>query len=149
MVRHCPYHSSSKLYEDYYGQQVGHGLPVFVGGRTYRGHGLGNILAGIGRAVVPLLKKGGKVLLKEGAKTGIKVAQDVLSGQKFGTSIKQRANQAGKRLFNQAVEHASGYEFGPKRIKHAKAAKKNQKAIQKRRKTKKKMEKATMNDIFG
>ena len=100
-----PYQSCPRLYEDYYVNQVGHGLPVFVGGggRRYRGHGFGSLLAGIGRAVVPLLKKGGKALLKEGARTGLRVAQDVMSGPRLGSALKQRAGQSGKRLLTKVL----------------------------------------------
>ena len=110
--RHCAYQSCPKLYEDYYNNQVGHGLPVFVGGRSIRGHGLGGLLAGIGRAVVPLLKKGGKALLKEGARTGLQAAHDVLSSssssstssrRRVGSALKQRSGRAVKRLLNQAL----------------------------------------------
>ena len=103
MVCHTPYVGNSKVYEDYYCSQVGHGLPVFMGGRTMRGRGLGSLLGGIGRTLIPLLKSGGKALLKEGARTGMQVAQDVLSGQNLKSAMKQRAKQAGKRLFHQAV----------------------------------------------
>ena len=108
MRRQCTYQSCPRLYEDYYSNQVGHGLPVFVGGRSIRGHGLGSLLAGIGRAVVPLLKRGGKALLKEGARTGLQVAQDVVSGRRFDTALKQRSRQAGKRLLNQATGGGGG-----------------------------------------
>ena len=143
MVRRCPYNSCQKLYEDYYNQQVGHGLPVFAGGRTHRGRGLGSLLAGIGRAVVPLLKRGGKALLKEGARTSMQVAHDVLSGQRIGSSLKQRAGQAGKRLFHQAVTHAAG---GSKRIKRNNPNKKKQTTSGNRRRKKNQQHKR---DIFG
>ena len=55
------------------------------------------------RSAVPRLKSGGKYLLKEGAKTGMHLAQDVLSGQNLKSAAKQRAQEAGKRLFYQAV----------------------------------------------
>ena len=64
MVRHAPFKGNGKLYEQYYCHQAGHGLPVFVEGRNYRRRGLGSLLVGIGRAIVPLLKSGGKALLK-------------------------------------------------------------------------------------
>ena len=144
MSRRCPFNTNSKLYEDYYGLQVGHGLPVFIGGRNYRGHGLGSILAGIGRAVVPLLKSGGKALLKEGARTGMRVAHDVLSGQSLGSSFKQRAGQAGKRLLNQVVDgvkrRAGGAGGGPPPKRRIKAPR--------TRKTKQKR-KRNSRDIFG
>ena len=117
MRRQCTYQSCPRLYEDYYSNQVGHGLPVFVGGRSIRGHGLGSLLAGIGRAVVPLLKRGGKALLKEGARTGLQVAQDVVSGRRFDTALKQRSRQAGKRLLNQATGGGGGGGAKRRRIK--------------------------------
>ena len=98
-----PYQCNRRLYEDYYQKQVGHGLPVFIGGTSLRGRGLGSLLSGLVRSAVPLLKSGGKVLLKEGAKTGMQLAQDVLSGQNLKSATKQRAQEAGKRLFHQAV----------------------------------------------
>ena len=53
-------------YEDYYLHQAGTGLSVFAGNRTQAGHGLGNILGGLARMVIPIIRKGGKSILKEG-----------------------------------------------------------------------------------
>jgi len=147
MVRKCPFHTDNKLYEDYYYNQVGNGLPVFVGGRNYRGNGLGNLLGGIGRAIVPLLKRGGKALLKEGARTGMQMAQDVLSGQSLGTSFNQRASQAGKRLFRQAVDSVRGAGGQPtrKRIKPTTPRRRKQTPKKKRSGGRTK----TAKDIFG
>ena len=74
-----PYQCNRRLCEEYYQKQVGHGLPVFVGGTAMRGRG--SLLSGLVFSAVPRLKSGGKSLLKEGAKTGMHLAQDVLSGQ--------------------------------------------------------------------
>ena len=71
MVGRCHYKHDRRLYEDYYRTQVGYGLPVFTGGKSTRGRRTGNLLGGLFRSVVPLLKSGGKALLKEGAKTGM------------------------------------------------------------------------------
>ena len=141
-----PYQSSPKLYEDYYVNQVGHGLPVFVGGggRRYRGHGFGSLLAGIGRAVVPLLKKGGKALLKEGARTGLRVAQDVMSGQRLGSALKQRAGQSGKRLLKQVLSPSPSRR--QKRIKTKRTAQGKQSGRQRQRQQPKKQR---VTDIFG
>ena len=139
MGRHCNYQSCQQLYDDYYSQQVGHGLPVFVGGRSYRGHGLGSLLAGIGRAVVPLLKRGGKALLKEGARTGLQIVSDVASGQQVGSSLKRRSAEVGKRLLHNAVN--------PKRIKTTrKSGRKQMGGGQRKRK---KPTKHSASDIFG
>ena len=154
MVRQRAYQSCPKLYEDYYSSQVGHGLPVFVGGRnSIRGHGLGSLLAGIGRAVVPLLKRGGKVLLKEGARTGLQVAQDVMSGQRVGSALKQRSRQAGKRLLNQATGGGgnkrikSGHTRGRKQTGGGKSKTKQQQ--QQRRRRSRQQKQKRMSDIFG
>lgn len=159
MSRYTPYRSTARLYEDYYCNQVGNGLPVFIGGRNYTGHGIGNLLGGIGRAIVPLLRSGGKALLKEGARTGIRVARDVLSGQNIESSLKQRANQAGKRLFQQAVGHVMGEpsrEPPRKRIKPSTLPRGSQKTTFQRQQKKKKKKKKTkgrkttsVRDIFG
>ena len=101
MARQCNYQSCQKLYDDYYAQQVGHGLPVFVGGRSYRGHGLGSLLAGIGRAVVPLLKRGGKALLKEGARTGLQVVIDFALGHQVGAFAETEERYGGKAFIAQ------------------------------------------------
>ena len=90
------YQCNRRLYEDYYQKQVGRGLPVFIGGTSMRGRGLGSLLSGLVRSAVPLLKSGGKALLKEGAKTGTQLAQDVLSGQNLKSAAKRRAQEAGK-----------------------------------------------------
>ena len=152
MGRQYAYQCCPRLYEDYYNNQVGHGLPVFVGGRSYRGHGLGSLLAGIGRAVVPLLKRGGKALLKEGARTGLQVAQDVVSGQRIGSALQQRTGQAGKRLLDRALstdgskqkriktDHASG-----RKQTSGQRGKKKQRQQQQRRQRKQQR----ISDIFG
>ena len=151
-----PYQSCPKLYEDYYVNQVGHGLPVFVGGggrRLYRGHGFGSLLAGIGRAVVPLLKKGGKALLKEGARTGLRVAQDVMSGQRLGSALKQRAGQSGKRLLTQVLSSSpSPSRRRQKRIKTKRTAQGKQSGSgqqRRRQQPPKKKKQRRMTDIFG
>ena len=94
MVR-CAYRCCPRLYEDYYNQQhqTGHGLPVFVGSG-----GLGSVLSGIGRSLIPLFQRGGKALLREGARTGLQVVSDVASGKSAEASLKRRSGEAGERL---------------------------------------------------
>lgn len=84
-----------------------------------RGQGLGNILGGVLRSAVPLLKSAGKSLLKTGARTGMQIASDVLSGQDFKAAAKQRAQQAGQHLIHQVVNSlpAPPGEPARKRIK--------------------------------
>lgn len=95
----CKYQCNQKHFEDYYTTQVGHGLSVFTGPAHQKGYGIGNVLSGLTRTVVPLLKK---TLLKEGVRTGVNVATDVLRGQKLSTSVNRRGRETGQRLLNQA-----------------------------------------------
>ena len=94
---------SRNVYDDYYLRQAGHGMPIFVGGRYQRGRGLGNILGGLARMVIPVLKRSGKTLLKEGLRTGIDILGDVTSGRSIKSSAKQRIQQTGSRLLKKAV----------------------------------------------
>ena len=89
---------AKNAYEDYYLSQArGGGLPVFIGNRQ-RGQGLGNLLGGIARMVVPVLKRGGKALLKEGLRTGVGILGDVVGGEGIKASAKRRLRQSGQRL---------------------------------------------------
>ena len=109
---------------------------MYVGG--LRGRGLGSILGGLLRTAVPLLKRGGKALLKEGIRSGLGVAQDVLSGQNVKTSLKRQAKGAGQRLLGKAIGHfevpAPPGEPARKRIK---------KSVPRRKRSQ------TSKDIFG
>eukprot|EP00745_Piridium_sociabile_P016478 TRINITY_DN24483_c1_g2_i1.p6 TRINITY_DN24483_c1_g2~~TRINITY_DN24483_c1_g2_i1.p6 ORF type:complete len:147 (+),score=11.99 TRINITY_DN24483_c1_g2_i1:1820-2260(+) len=143
-----PYKPDPKAYEHYYCNQAGHGLPVFVGGKTYRGRGFGNLLGSIGRSLIPLLKSGAKTVLKEGAQTGMQIARDVLSGENFRSSMKHRSKQAGKRLLNQAVSRVAGPPPGQPDFKRIKPSA-STKPSQSRKKNKTRRRRKTVGDIFG
>eukprot|EP00745_Piridium_sociabile_P027017 TRINITY_DN43412_c0_g1_i6.p1 TRINITY_DN43412_c0_g1~~TRINITY_DN43412_c0_g1_i6.p1 ORF type:complete len:148 (+),score=11.34 TRINITY_DN43412_c0_g1_i6:410-853(+) len=146
---HYPYKPNAKAYASYYCTQAGHGLPVFVGGRHQRGRGLGSLLSGSGRSLIPLLKSGGKALLKQGAQTGMQVAQDVLSGQNIKTALNQRSKQAGKRLLNQAVRRVVGAPPGEPASKRIKSSASHRIGQKKRSKVKRKKTRKASRDIFG
>lgn len=98
-----------RLYEDYFlSQSGGGGINVFAGPRYMRGRGLGRILGGLGRALFPLLKRGGRVLLQEGLRTGTDIAGDVLEGKKLTSSLKKRGREAGERIVHRAVKRMRG-----------------------------------------
>jgi len=96
---HC---CDSKLYEDYYLQQSGTGLPVFYGARAQRGHGLGSILSGLFRSAMPLIKKGAAAVGRQALKTGAKIAGDVADGRSFKTSVRHRLVEGGQTLLDGA-----------------------------------------------
>ena len=117
------YTPNPKLYDEYYTQQSGFGIPVYIGGM--RGKGLGSVLNGLFRAVVPLFKRGGKALLKEGMSSGLQVAQDVLSGQNLKEAVKRRAQVGGQRLLKRAIGqfNAPPGEPATKRIRRRRSVK--------------------------
>ena len=89
--------SSRNMYEDYYKRQTGGEIPVFVGRRYQRGHGLGSVLGGLFRRVVPFIRgnvgKIGKHLLR----TGVDIAGGVLGGKKFKQATKEGVSRGIKR----------------------------------------------------
>ena len=122
-VRYSP---NPYLYDEYYSQSGG-GYPVYVGGM--RGSGLGSVLSGLFRSAIPLLKQGGKALLKEGINSGLHIAQDVLDGKNFKKSLKQQSRKTGNRLLKRAIGQfkrpaAPPGEPAVKRIKYTNQRKK-------------------------
>ena len=90
--------ASRDLYEEYYSRQNGGEIPVFVGRRFQRGHGLGSILGGfVRRLVLPFFQTNAKSMLKNAAKTGVEVVGDVVDGRSFVDSVKKRVPTGIKR----------------------------------------------------
>ena len=92
-------------YERYYRHQTGGNF--FRGARIQRGYGLGNILGGLFRSALPILKKGAKALGKQALQTGVEIASDALSGQNVKTSANQRLRQAGLQMTSLASRQLS------------------------------------------
>ena len=53
-------------FKNHYLSQIGNGIPVYAGGTMQRGHGVGNILRGLFKVAVPLVKSVGKSALRRG-----------------------------------------------------------------------------------
>ena len=68
-------------YNEYYARQAGGALPYFAGAQYQRGHGLGSLFGGLLRNAMPLIKRGAVALGKGALKTGVRIADDVMSGQ--------------------------------------------------------------------
>jgi len=89
-------------------------MPVFADRRFQRGHGLGSILGSfIRRLVLPFFKTNAKSMLKNAAKTGVKVASDVIDGRSFSDSVKDRLPTGIKRV----VEEIAFQSAPAKRLK--------------------------------
>jgi len=145
------------MYEKYYANQSGNGMPVFVGQRHQRGHGLGQTISGLfKRFVVPFVapraKEMGKKILGNVVKTGMEVAGDVFSGRSAKESLKERGLAGIKRTFGDIVRQspfdnnrvditaAAAAAAAPKRSRQAAKKKKNKKKVVVKPKSK---------DIFG
>ena len=115
-----PYRSNPTVYDDFFKSQVGRGLPVYIG----RG-GLGNVLSGLFRSLVPVMKRGGKALLREGVRSAVGVGQDILTGTNLKTAVKRRATESGKRLTKKALVHTG---FLPRHTKPVTARKKKKRS---------------------
>ena len=100
--------ASRHMYEDYYSRQAGGQIPVFVGSRYQRGHGLGSVLSGLFRRfIVPLFKTHGKTLALDALRTGMDVADDVLgSGRGFKESVKKRVPEGIKRTAESLIRQS-------------------------------------------
>ena len=101
-----PYTCCTKKFEDYYAEQTGKGLPYYRGTVLQRGHGIGGFFAKLFRSAMPLLMRGAKTIGKEALRTGTMVANDMLSGESFNSSLKTRANETGKKFARKAVPKA-------------------------------------------
>lgn len=93
--------ASRHMYEDYYSRQTGGEIPVFSGARLQRGHGLGNVLSGVFRKVVPFIKSNVKNIGRNLLTTGVGIVSDVLEGKKFKDAAKQHVSRGLKRTVNQ------------------------------------------------
>lgn len=89
--------ASRLAYENYYMNQVGSGMPIYVGSQGQRGHGLGNVLGGLFRSAAPILKRG----LKTAARSGLALVGDVLEGKNLKEAAKARAAQSIKQLVDE------------------------------------------------
>ena len=119
MIEYC---CNGESYYDYYSRQAGAGF--FSGGRQ-KGFGLGNLFKSFGRMVTPLISRGARTLGKQLLTTGAHVARDVLSGESVGSSIKNRARQAGVEVLDEIT--------GSKGIKRKRAPAKKGKSKRRRR----------------
>ncbi len=139
-----------KQYDDYYLNQVGSGLPVFAGARVQRGHGLGNMLSGLVRAAMPLVKSGSKALAKHGLKTGLRIAGDVMQGQKPKRAIRQHVKRAGTQLLSSGLQQLIAPPGRPASRGHqSKGRKTTKRAASNRSLSSSRSKRQRTSDIFG
>lgn len=124
--------ASRHIYDDYYLNQGGQGLPVFTGYSGQRGHGLGSLLSGLFRSAMPMIKRGLATFGRHALKTGLEIANDVAGGENLKHSAKRRVTEGIKSFVN-PQNFSSQQGSGRKRVvtlskrKRAKFAKKKRK----------------------
>lgn len=90
--------AAKSLYETYYLDQSGSGIPVFAGSRGQRGHGIGSLLGGLFRSALPMIKRGLATFGKHALKTGLEIANDVVEGDSLKNAAKRRVPEGIKRF---------------------------------------------------
>lgn len=107
------FHPDPKFYRNHYNQRGG---SHFSGTRYQKGYGLGGILAGffksilpaIGRHVVPLLKSGAKAVGRHALEAGTEVLEDTLRGKPLKQAVRKRTSQHLSNLAEGALKAVSG-----------------------------------------
>ena len=98
---------SRHMYEQYYTQQQnGYGnYPVYVGVSRQQGHGIGNVLGGFFKRIIPTIKTFAPHVMRAGAD----IFEDVTKGQSFTDAAMQRMPAAiSKAVFNKHIQSGSG-----------------------------------------
>ena len=83
--------------------KAGGALPYFASAQYQRDHGLGSLFSGLLRSAMPLIKRGALALGKGALKTGVRIPDDVMSGQSIKTATKRRVANAGRNLMHGLV----------------------------------------------
>ena len=140
------------MYEQYYADQSGSGIPLFVGQRYQRGHGhgLGQTISELFKRyvipfVAPRAKEVGKKILGNLVKTGMGVAGDVFSGKSAKEALKERGLAGIKRTFGDIMRQSPTVDD---RDDIATLSKPSKRTASKRKK-KKVVVKPKRRDIFG
>lgn len=95
--------NEQSVYDRYYVNQAGSGLPFYSGSRIQSGYGLGSILGGLLRSAVPLLKPALKTVGREVARSGVDVVKDVMQGQSLKQAAKRRLREGANRSLRAAT----------------------------------------------
>ena len=121
--------ASRHMYESYYLDQSGNGMPVFVGGRGQAGHGLGSMLSSLFRSAFPMIKRGLATFGKHALKTGLEIADDMVQGESFKDSATKRVPDGIKRF---ATSANFINQSGSGRVKRRKTRRLNRKTKRRR-----------------
>ena len=96
-MRTVPFNPDAEGIQIHYCQKGGY-MPVFSGNAIQRGSGLGQLLAGLAKTAIPILKN---TLLPAAIRTGKEVFSDVVTNKR---GIKQALLESGKKRVSELLE---------------------------------------------
>jgi hypothetical protein len=99
-------------WDSFFTQQVGHGAHFVGYDYPQRGAGLGSILNGLLRYLIPLGKTAARAVGREGLATGSRVIGGVLEGRDFKESLKRESRRGLKNLVNKAADRMNQQQDG-------------------------------------
>ena len=132
-------------FKEYYLKQAGSGQPYFHGSPYQKGYGLGGIFRRIFKYIMPIVRVNAlpvaKTIGKELIRTASNVVNDSLGGQDMKTSTMKRFSETLRNLSDNISPHeGEGFTLRPGMSINSHKRKKN--------KTKKKISKKRILDIF-
>jgi hypothetical protein len=119
--------ASRDLFEQYYANQQrgGSNFPVYVGVQRQRGHGIGNVLAGWFRKILPFVK----AIAPHALRSGANIIDDVSKGKSFKDAAMSRVPEAlSKVVFSDKAQSGSGLRW-----KRTKATRRKRTSVKRRR----------------
>ena len=106
------------LYPSYYNEQRQGGYGVFQGAPIQMGFGIGNVIKGLFKSTLPLIKSGAKAVGKELLRTGATVASEALQGRNIRESAIDNFKDAGSNLLGSLASSLNNPKSSPiKRLK--------------------------------
>ena len=70
--------------------------------RYQKGHGVGSVLSKLFKSAIPYLKDSGKYLAKQGLKTAVRTATDIMDGDSPRTAFRKRMLETKDNILDQA-----------------------------------------------
>jgi len=137
------YDDATRYYNLYSKGQTG-GMPVFMGRRRQRGHGIGNVLGSllcrvvgfVGSRGLDFIKQNRQAAVKNIIRTGLDIAEDVTGGKKVKEALKTRIPQGIKQTASELQ-----FQLGAKKPREQQQQQQQQRKRKRRPVSKKKKKK--------
>lgn len=119
--------ASRQMFDQYYDQQQrGNGnFPVYIGRSNQRGHGLGNIIGGLFRKILPFFKAVAPHALRAGAN----IVEDISGGRSWKESVFSRVPESINAFTSKGKNQSGSGALRRKKSKKRPKAKRRRKDI--------------------